>query len=72
MGEHFQDREKADALRHQQFHQPQQLFREHDETERSQADAERREEFAENIAIEDGVQHEGGRNPTSETWAAAL
>ncbi len=72
MREHFQDREKTDPFRHQQFHQSEELFGQHHETERSQADAKRREELPENIAIKDGVQHEGGRNPTSKSTISAL
>ena len=65
VGEDFQHGEKANPLRDEQLHQPEQLFGEHDETERRQADAERREKLTKDIAIEDGVQHNrSGRNPT--------
>ena len=54
--EDLRDRQKADPLRDQQFHQAEQLLCQHHEAKCAQTDA-NGEAAHENVTIEDGVQH---------------
>ena len=68
MCEDLQDRQKADPLRDQQFHQAEQLLRQHHEAECAKLMQNGESSSRKNVTIEDGVQHGAVGVPTSEDW----
>ncbi len=66
MGEDFQDCEDPDAFRDEELDEPEQFPGQHHETEGSQAEAERREEFRKDITVEQLTEeHERQPSPGS-------